>query len=119
MTTLLDLRDPTYVPIEMRGVLFVQPYFLTEQVKTKAQDAIKTLLSFDQVEFADTLYLSKVYEKIEAIEGVEAVTITRFNRQSDAALIADTGKIELGWDEIPVAADLNGIVFDSVIGGAA
>lgn len=120
VTSLVELRDPRYAKIEIRGILEVEPYFFTEQVKARAQEAVRNLLSFDKVDFADTLYLSKVYESIEAIDGVRSVAVTRFNRE-DVALpaIPLEGKLQLEWDEIPVAAFVEGIFFDEVTGGAA
>lgn len=120
VTSLLELRDPRYAKIEIRGILEVEPYFFTEQVRARAQDAVRGLLSFDRVDFAETLYLSKIYESIEDVEGVRSVAITRFNREGVVSpAIPVEGKVQLDWDEIPVAAFGEGIRFDVVSGGAA
>jgi len=58
------------------------------------------------VDFGKPLYLSKFYEKIEDIDGVEYVTITEFRKEADApGSIEPDGKIELGVNEIPKAPD--------------
>ena len=120
LTSLLELRDPRYARIEIRGILHVEPYFFTEQVKARVQDAVKELLSFDRVRFADTLFLSKLYERIEAVEGVHAVTVTRFNREgASTPAIPAEGRLQLDWDEIPVIAFDEGIRLDEVTGGAS
>jgi hypothetical protein len=120
LTSLLDINDPVYVRVAIEGILEVEPYFFTQQIVTRVQDAVAALLAFPAVDFAATLYLSKVYEAIEAIEGVRAVAVTRFSRDdgSGPALPGD-GRILLGWDEIPVAASSAGMTLIAVTGGAA
>lgn len=121
MTSLLDLLDPTYVRIAIRGTLIVEPYFFTEQVKSHVQEAITSLLAFDTVDFEQTLYLSSVYQAIENVEGVTAVNITMFKREDDSGapnLPAD-GRLQMGWNEVPVASFVEGIRLDAVTGGAA
>lgn len=121
MTSLLDLLDPTYVRVAIRGTLLVEPYFFTEQVTARVQEAVANLLSFDEVDFEQTLYLSSVYQVIENTEGVTAVNITMFKRDDDTASpdLPPDGKLQLGWNEIPVASFVGGIQLDSVTGGAA
>jgi uncharacterized phage protein gp47/JayE len=119
LTSLLDLRDPVYVNVDVRGMLFIEPYFFTQEVVTSVTNAVNGVLAFDNVDFADTLFLSKLYESIEAVEGVQAVTITRFQRADVASPdIATDGRIVLGWDEIPVPSFAEGIALTSVTGGA-
>ena len=121
MTSLLDLLDPTYVRIVIRGTLIVQPYFFTEQVKARVQEAVTTLLSFDNVDFEQTLYLSSVYQVIENVDGVTAVNVTMFKREDDTTSpdVPLDGRLQMGWNEIPVAAVVDGIQLDAVTGGAA
>lgn len=113
LTSLLEILDPKYVGVEVRGMLEVEPYFFRKQVVTGVQEAVKRLLAFDAVSFEDTLYLSKVYEAIEAVDGVHAVSITRFQRE-DIALphIADKGKLSFAWQEIPINAYDSGLSFE-------
>lgn len=66
------------------------------------QDAIADLLAFDAVDFAQTIYLSKLYEAIEAINGVKGVNISEFRRNNEAAgVIHVEGKLVLGSNEVP------------------
>jgi hypothetical protein len=120
MTSLLDLLDPTYVRIAIRGTLIVEPYFFTEQVKARVQEAVTTLLSFDEVDFEQTLYLSSVYQVIENVDGVTAVNVTMFKREDDPSSpdLPLDGKLQMGWNEIPVASFVDGISLDAVTGGA-
>lgn len=120
LTSILEIRDPVYARVAIEGLLEVEPYFFTQQVVTRVQAAVTGLLAFRAVDFGATLYLSKVYEAVEAIEGVRAVTITRFGRaDGPGPAIPSDGKIVFGWDEIPVAASVAGITLNAVTGGAA
>jgi hypothetical protein len=121
LTSLLDIKDPEYIAVDVRGILVVEPYVFRQQVVTAVHEAVKGLLAFDAVDFEDTLYLSKVYEAIEAVDGVHAVTVTRF-QLADVPLpdIADKGKLEFKWQEIPIATYDTGIAFGAgdVTGGS-
>jgi hypothetical protein len=44
-------------------------------------DAVTRLFAFDNVEFGQTVYISKVYEVIQEIDGVVGVSITKFARK--------------------------------------
>ena len=60
------------------------------------------MLAFENVRFQQTVYLSKFYEAIEAIEGVAFVNISEFRREGQASgVVEPSGKIELGAHEIP------------------
>lgn len=117
LTSILEVKDPVYVPVDVRGELDVEPYVFQQQVQQAAQAAILAHLSFEQRRFQDVLYLSKIYEAIEAIPGVNAVYVTRFARADSATDLPASGKLEFDWDQIPVAASELGIVFTQVTGG--
>jgi hypothetical protein len=119
MTSILSLRDPVYVPVHVEGRLEVEAYFFTDQVRQQVEAAVAKLLAFDEVRFGDRLYLSKVYEAIERIEGVRGVEITRFERGVTPEMPEQTGegRLEFGFAEIPVAADPRGILLLDTSGG--
>jgi hypothetical protein len=72
-------------------------------IEEKIREAGANLLAFHNVDFGMTLYISKFYEALEAVEGVEYITITEFRREDT---MEDehfkSGKIELKENEIPV-----------------
>ena len=81
----------------------MQSYYSWDDIEEKVRQAAGNLLAFDNVDFAHTLYLSKFYEAIEDIEGVEYVTITEFRRENtESEEHWETGKIQLKENEIPV-----------------
>ncbi len=106
VSTIIEIEDVQYVKIYVSAVVGVSSYYSAEDIKEKVQRAAGRLLAFEHVDFKQVLYLSKFYEAIEAIDGVEYVNITEFRdeRQKEGA-IEPTGKIELGSDEIPQIPD--------------
>lgn len=103
VTTIIEIHDVEYVEIFITAEIGVTSYYPVEDVKEKVQKAAGGLLSFDKVDFAKTVYLSKFYEAIEAVEGVEYVTISEFRRQDEASgSVNPFGKIVLDENEIPI-----------------
>lgn len=118
MTTIVDVRDPRYAKVWIEGTLYVEAYYFADQIRQQAENAVRELLHFDRVRFADRLYLSKVYEAIERIEGVRAVSVDRFTTAaSTQARLPAEGILSFGYDEIPVAGHPEGIRFTQVVGG--
>ena len=102
---IIEVNDPKYPEIEIKLELYVKPQYLKEYVRLETEEALRALLAFDQMDFAVTLYISKVYEVIEAIEGVEGVIVTKFKRNPSAPDGVDPnpaeGVLRFGWNEIP------------------
>jgi hypothetical protein len=118
MTTVLDVRGPEYADVFIEGELLVEPRFSRAQVKKRAEDAILALWAFDSVDFGDTLYISKIYEAIEAVEGVAAVTVSRFSRAPSGEPAAPSdGKLTFDPHEIPRLQHPRGIKLTKVDGG--
>ncbi len=104
VTTIIEIEDVEYVEIYITATIGVTSYYPVEDVREKVQRAAAQLLAFEHVDFAQTIYLSKFYEAIEAVEGVEYVTISEFRRQDAAAgSVESSGRIALWENEIPVA----------------
>lgn len=114
--TRIDIEDVTYVPIYVTAQVGVTRYYTPEAVIAQVKAVAASQLAFENVDFAQPLYLSKFYEVIEQIDGVEYVTITEF-RRGDPHLpnpahpgqppgyIEPTGKLQLRTNEIPTAPD--------------
>lgn len=117
MTALVEFLDPTYVPVTIEGTLDVEAYFFTEQVQEEVETAVRELLAFDEVDFGDTLYLSKVYEAIERVEGVAGVNIRVFARPDSETDLPESGTLRFGDIEIPSAKHPAGIELTEVRGG--
>ncbi|OPY74167.1 MAG: Baseplate J-like protein [Syntrophorhabdus sp. PtaU1.Bin002] len=120
LTTILEIADVDYVRIYLTAKLAIERYYIQENVKEKVRKAVKDLLAFDNVDFKQTLYLSKFYEAIEAVDGVRYVTITEFcelrsgqtadqrgytTQTGGREMVKPDGKIDLGMNEIPRIPD--------------
>jgi predicted phage baseplate assembly protein len=102
LTTFIQIENPDYVHIEVRVELNVLAYFLPGKVRADAENTIKQLFDFEKVDFQQVLYLSKVYEALEAVDGVNSVFVSRFRVANSAEEIPRDGRIALKANEIPV-----------------
>ncbi|MBA2497470.1 MAG: baseplate J/gp47 family protein [Acidimicrobiia bacterium] len=79
--TSLRVRDATPVPIDIALDVYAEPHHDAAGVRQLAEEAVRRLVAYETTEFGRPLYLSKVYEAVEAIAGVRAATVTRFRRR--------------------------------------
>ncbi len=116
LTTVVDVRDPIYVELEIEGELVIEPTFFRDQVEQAASNAVAALFAFERVEFGATLFISKIYEAVEAVEGVRGLNVDLL-RPRDVPGVPDLpsgGRIELRPFELPVT---RGIVWTRITGG--
>jgi Baseplate J-like protein len=78
LNAIVDIVGPTYIPLYIDAVVFVPSQYAANLVQQRVQQTVADLLGFDRVEFNQTLYISKLYEVIQEIEGVAGVNITTF-----------------------------------------
>lgn len=78
LTSLIKIESPDYVRIDVTAEIGAVPHFRNEEVAAQAETAVRNLFDFEKVDFKQTLYLSKIYEALEQLEGVLFVTVTRF-----------------------------------------
>jgi predicted phage baseplate assembly protein len=103
----LKVRSAEYVPLEIdisicvlpghfRGdVLQAVTWALSDEVNP---DGSKGLFHPDNFSFGDALYLSRLYQALEAVEGVDSAEVTRFRLFGEE----DNGELEAGV--IPIGA---------------
>jgi hypothetical protein len=102
ITTTVEVESPDYVPIQIGVEVGALPFFVKEKVKADAENAITQLLDFEQVDFKQTLFLSKIYETLESLDGVDYVFVNRFSRPGQVDPIPADGRIAMQVNEIPV-----------------
>lgn len=99
----VEIADVDYVPIYVTAEVNVNSYYARTDIVARVQAAASQVLAFKKVHFGQSIYLSKFYEKIEEIEGVEYVYISEFRRPPQpAGAVEEHGKIDLRADEVPV-----------------
>jgi hypothetical protein len=106
----LDVNGPTYVSLEIEVQVCVKPDYFRSAVKRALLEIFSNrilpdgrpgVFHPDKFTFGQTVFLSPLYAAAQAVEGVESVVITKFQRQgtdSDVALNAE--KLELARLEI-------------------
>jgi hypothetical protein len=104
---IVEVLDVTYVPIYVTIEIGVESYYRRNEVQAAVERAAAELLAFDNVDFGQTVYLSKFYEVGEAIAGVLYMNITEFRRGDTPKSLAvmESGKIELASNELPKVPD--------------
>ncbi len=115
MMTQLEIKDPAYVQICIKAQVTALAYAFKAEVKANTETAVAALLNFDAVDFKETLHLSKIYEAIEHVPGVDSVFVSQFCAsrppagasapspcQQNKDVIENDGRIVLADHEIPV-----------------
>jgi predicted phage baseplate assembly protein len=82
--TSVRIMDPVCVPIDIAVEVVPENHHDPDAVRAQALAAVRAVIAFERVDFARPLYLSKVYEAVEALDGVRAATVTRFRRRDQA-----------------------------------
>jgi predicted phage baseplate assembly protein len=106
LTSIIEIESPDYVKIDVQANVVAQRHFRNSDVLDDADTAVRDLFDFEKVDFKQTLYLSKIYEKLEALDGVDSVFVSRFQRADAGAGIATDGLIQLLENEIPLMGQL-------------
>ena len=104
LTTQIHIEKPAYVHIAVRVEIGAKPYFFNADVEAAATTALQDLFSFEAASFGQTLYLSKVFEAVESLDGVDFVVVHEYRRLGDPDPVNLTGRIALGDAEIAVLA---------------
>ena len=78
--TSVRVLDAVPVPIDLALEVVPEPHHDPASVRSRAQAAAEGVVAFGAVDFGRPVYLSKVYEAVEAVDGVAAATVTRFRR---------------------------------------
>jgi uncharacterized phage protein gp47/JayE len=101
--TEVRIRPPQMVPIDIEIDATAHFNFYKIDVERQIREAAEGLLAYGHVDFAGNVYLSKFYEAVEAIPGVDFANIPTFRRQDAPATVRmePDGRIEIGAAEIP------------------
>jgi len=106
----LEIRPPTFVPLEIHLHICVQPGYERSAVKRALLDVFGTrrlpdgrtgFFHPDSWTFGQPVYLSHIYERAASVAGVDAVNVEIFKRWARAATTElDDGVIAIGDQEI-------------------
>jgi hypothetical protein len=106
----LEVDPPRFVPLDVAMLVCVKAEFFRTDVQAELLDVFTNgirkngkpgFFHPDNFTFGQSLYLSRIYAAAQAVEGVESVTIIRFQRQGNAATSAiSTGELPMQRLEI-------------------
>jgi predicted phage baseplate assembly protein len=106
----VEIDEPRYVSLEIDMQVCVQSDYFRSDVAEKLQqvfsdddlpDASKGAFHPDNFTFGQPVYLSRIYEAAQKIDGVASVNIVKFQRQGiDSREALDAGKLSLERLEI-------------------
>jgi predicted phage baseplate assembly protein len=102
MTTIVEIKDPEYVGIDITLTVGVEPAYFKDEVRNAVARAVRSLLAFERVDFEQVLHVSKFYEAIEAIPGVESVYVSHLNRRGASEDFPAGGRLELAARQLPI-----------------
>ncbi|MCT9078064.1 putative baseplate assembly protein [Streptomyces fulvoviolaceus] len=110
VTTLVSVRQPVFVRIDLAVTVGVEPTYYRDDVRSRVRDALGALFDVERIEFGQSFYLSKIYEAVESRAGVAYAQVTTFagvrsdppGEQVDPAAAA-AGLIQLQPREFPTA----------------
>ncbi|WP_119730198.1 baseplate J/gp47 family protein [Thermomonospora amylolytica] len=101
VNTRIEIESAEYPPVFITADVDVDAYHSRNRVGEQVRQAVRAVLAFDAVEFGQVVYLSKVYEAIEAVAGVEGVTISEFRGPGQAEAVHPLGKLVMKAHEVP------------------
>jgi hypothetical protein len=78
VTTIVSVRKPVFVRVDLGVEVGVEPVFYRPDVERRIRTALDDLFRIDALDFGQSLYLSKVYEAVEAVRGVAFARVTTF-----------------------------------------
>jgi hypothetical protein len=117
LTTFVQIENPDYPRIAVTAKIGVRPAFRSDVVLADARAIVAAQFDFATVDFAQVMYLSSIYQVLEAQPGVDHVFISRFARADDSQPIPSDGRIALDANEIPVLRDADLIITIDQTGG--
>lgn len=108
VTTIVSIRAPVFVRVDLYVVVGVEPTAYAGDVQARAVEAVGALFDLDRVDFGEPFYLSKVYEAVESVEGVAYADVRGFRgrrsyppNQQISTSGANGGRIPLREREFP------------------
>jgi hypothetical protein len=114
VSTLVQIRQPVLVSVQIViGELGIAPTYYQDDVVPRVKAALSELFRLDRLSFGQSIYLSKFYEAVENLPGVDYVRAIQFegmcSRPAGQRVHPDEGLLQLKTKEFPRLS--NGIEF--------
>jgi predicted phage baseplate assembly protein len=102
LTQIVEVEKVDYVEIFVTAEIGIESYYVREDVIAAAKSAADALLAFDEVDFGETLYLSRFYDAIQSTAGVRFANIIEFKQTGQKDKVESRGQINLLENQIPI-----------------
>jgi hypothetical protein len=121
LTAFIEVASPAYVPLAIDVEVGAAPYVRSADIQASSLNTIQTLYAYETADFAQTLFVSKLYELLQSQPGVSYVVVNNFSSKPGFSATAQDGRIVLGENQIATLdpADITLTVTGGVQGGAA
>jgi hypothetical protein len=118
ISVVLQVCNVSYLDVFLHARVEVLPFYSRTEVAAQIRTAAAALLAFDNVDFDKPLYLSSVYEAIEAVDGVAGAVVDEFREglEDSVPTVVDSGKITPTGPQLLRAGYADAIALD-VTGG--
>jgi uncharacterized phage protein gp47/JayE len=96
--TQVDISGPLFTPLYLDVTVYYIPQYSAALIQQQVAQAVAAQLAFDTLTFNQHLYVSKIYEVIQEIDGVAGVNITTFAKGAtyQAGSLPSTGQLIFG-----------------------
>jgi predicted phage baseplate assembly protein len=74
----VEIGGPLFTPVYLDVTVFYIPQYSAALIQQQVAQAVAALLAFDALNFNQTIYISKIYEVIQEIDGVAGLNIATF-----------------------------------------
>lgn len=106
LTTQVEILDPNYPRLQIKVRAKAAAYVSKVAAEADIEATIAALFSFERMSFGQRLYVSKIYEALEALPGVEYLYVESFGTDNGSDAMTGGGTLEFGNSEIPVLGSL-------------
>lgn len=109
VTTQVNIRSPNFVTIDITiAEIGVEATFYRQEVEQRVKNALSDLFILDNLSFGQNFYLSKIYEAVENVAGVDfAIGAVIQGTRSNGTGMDQTDSIKLAACEFPHPGELN------------
>jgi hypothetical protein len=111
--TSVVVSTPIYVPIDLSINVSVNSAYSAVKVQADVLTALNNMLSFNVVDFAQTITQSDVYTIVSAVPGVNYIGLQQMVRRTNVGV----SDIFLSANEIPVPGTLNVTTIGGIVVG--
>ncbi|MBL7189110.1 MAG: baseplate J/gp47 family protein [Phycisphaerae bacterium] len=91
LSSFIQIENPDYIRIQIVAQVTAFTHFRNDVVRGELETEVQKLFDFEKVDFKQTLYLSKIYEALEARPGVAGVFVSRFRREDAGKFVFHVG----------------------------